>query len=95
MPLAQWGHFLAQFRAKRRRDLEGSAMICATLANINRDESKKPTPFKTEDFLPEDPDAEPEDLDKKIEDRMMMLVQLTSTPKDQVITVKAETDGSC
>lgn len=38
--------------AMERNALVGSAQICAMLANINRDEKKRPEPFTLMDFLP-------------------------------------------
>lgn len=54
---------IERHRIRERNALVGSALICATLANINRDAAKKPEPFTVEDFLPGDrPQTSEEEL---------------------------------
>lgn len=37
---------------EKRADIR-SAIVASVIANVNRDKKKKPSPFKTDDFMPE------------------------------------------
>jgi len=54
-------HLLAeQWSDIDRQAARRFAVICATFANCNRNEEKKPFPFTPEDFMT--PDTEPRDM---------------------------------
>ena len=38
----EWGHYLAAWREKRKRDLEGFAILWATYVNAHRSEGAQP-----------------------------------------------------
>lgn len=65
----------------------GAAMICVTLANIHRDEKKKPQPFQISDFLPEErkPEvkAKPVPVEETELERQTRLKKLAETRRGQ------------
>jgi len=45
-------HYFEQLEAIDRNAVIPSAMICATIANVNRDSDRHPEPYTVNDFMP-------------------------------------------
>ena len=52
LTLAQFNALVDQYKAKERAKSYRAAMICAVIAEVNRDRKKRKKPFTPEDFLP-------------------------------------------
>ena len=67
-----------EWRVRERNAAYNSALICATLCNLQRDEKRKPKPFLPEDFLPtyENEDDEPELSPSEFYERASKLAEL-------------------
>jgi len=49
--LLRWGEYFTLFPEEGWRADARAAQICAIIANVNRDEKKKPEPYQIADFL--------------------------------------------
>jgi hypothetical protein len=61
-------------RKKAEQDLFGSALICSTLANINRDPKKHRKPFSPLDFMP----SKREKKTQTAEEQLQVLVAINA-----------------
>lgn len=70
--LSEWIAFskLEPF-GEEREDLR-TALICCTIANVNRDPKKKPTPFEVSDFMPKFEDDKEPDWQNQLEKVKML-----------------------